>query len=424
VAQSVLQQDQHLASGSPAGRPFRLAILTSHPIQYQAPLFRAIAACPDISLHVFFCFAHGAREYADPGFGVTFSWDVPLLVGYEHSFLRNYGIPPGRRGYKYILNPGIALPLLRRSFDALWINGWANLTNWLAWVISGLTGMPLLLRTESDGIEERTGAFGGIRRSLLTMMFSRVACFLAIGSNNRNFYRSHGVPENRIFWTPYAVDNEFFISQAQRLRDQRSLLRQKDGIAVDRPLVLFCGKLVPKKRPMDLLQAFCSLASQVPASLGFAGDGPLRQEMQEFVEANRLSNVHFLGFRNQTELPACYAMSDVLVLPSAKETWGLVVNEAMCFGLPVIASDRVGAAADLVQSGRNGFRYSARDIAALTRALSCLLTNNAKRIRMGRESFEIISKWNLSEDVVGLVAATNRLRSNDWQITHKDRENS
>ena len=137
----------------------------------------------------------------------------------------------------------------------------------------------------------------------------------------------------------------------------------------------------------------------------FVGEGPLRGEMERLISSSGLKNVHILGFRNQSELPACYAMADALVLPSESEPWGLVVNEAMCFGLPIVVSDRVGSAPDLVRSGRNGFVYPMGDVSALAGCLRKLIANDVARAEMGRQSMEIITRWGLDQDVEGILAA-------------------
>jgi glycosyltransferase involved in cell wall biosynthesis len=389
-------------------RTYRLAVLTSHPIQYRAPLFRALAAQPEIDLHVFFCYPWGAERYYDPGFGVSVAWDVPLLRGYRYTFLRNL-ISPNPSYFFGVINPGIIGAILRGHFDALWIDGWALATNWLAWATASVARIPILMRGESNGLTEPEGLKRKLKRAVLKTFFDRVAGFLAIGTNNANFYKSYGVPEGRIFWTPYAVDNAFFIEQAQRLAGQKHSLREKEHIPPDLPVILFCGKFIEKKRPFDLLRAFAHLDGYHKASLVFVGDGPLRAEMTRFVAEHRLSHVYFLYFRNQNELPACYAMADVLILPSTFEPWGLVLNEAMCFGLPVIASDQVGAAADLVQQGVNGFTYPVGDVEALANCLRRVLADEGARQEMGRQSRAVISRLGIEEDVKGMVGCLNRI---------------
>ena len=391
--------------------PYKLAVLGSHPIQYQAPLFRVLAQKPAIDLHVFFCRRIGWERYQDPGFGVTFSWDIPLLEGYKHTFLRNISPYANSSRFFGAVNPGIVAAMLRGKYDAIWINGWALATNWIAWAGVSALHVPILLRSETNGLAEPRGLRRGVKRMVLQTFFSRVAGFLAIGTNNENYYKSYGVPQERIFLTPYSVDNAFFMERARGLAGQKRGLREKEGIPPDLPIILFCGKFQEKKRPLDLLKAFSLLNGQPPAALVFVGDGILRPAMERFVAQHSLPHVFFLGFKNQQDLPACYAMSDLLVLPSSGEPWGLVVNEAMCFGLPVIASDRVGAAADLVNPGVNGFTFRLGDIESLAGLLRSLLLDGETRKKMGAQSYSLISQWGIPEDVQGILQSLRQVRA-------------
>jgi len=389
---------------------FRLGVLTSHPIQYQAPLHRALAAIPDVNLKVLFCSDWGTRTYRDPGFGVGFKWDVPLLDGYDSSFLRNFSPRPGPLGFIGLINPGIVARVLRHDFDALWINGWAAVTCWAAWSSAVVSGVPIMLRAETSGLNEPTGLKSIIKRRILSAMFSRVSALLTVGSNNKDFYRSYGVPEERLFSVPYTVDNDFFTAQ-QRNLGSREEMRLAAGLPVDTPLVLFCGKLLEHKRPFDVLQAALRCQSKRNVAVAFVGDGPLREQMERFVSENHMNQVYFLGFKNQTEITRYYALADVLVLPSLLEPWGLVVNEAMCCGLPVIVSDRVGCARDLVRHGKNGFVYPAGDVDELSECLRRVLSSGEARKQMGASSREVIRRWSIREDVAGVGAALEFLTS-------------
>ena len=392
-------------------RRYKLAVLVSHPIQYQVPLFQSLARHPAIDLRVFFCSSKGLELYRDPGFGVSFSWDVDLLRGYSSTVLKNVSPCPNRSSAIGFVNPGIVPLLVRGGYDAVWIHGWAVLTNWIAWASAVACRVPVLLRGEANGLNEPTGLKGVVKRTVLKAFFNQVSCYLAIGTNNANFYRSYGIPDEHIFLTPYSVDNEFFMKRAGELDGQKRLLREKEGLSPDLPVILFCGKFQEKKRPIDLLKAFAHLHDHPAASLVFVGDGPLRSVMERFVAERHLGHVHILGFKNQQELPACYAMADLLVLPSSVEPWGLVVNEAMCCGLPVIVSDKVGAAADLIRQGINGFIYPAGNLEALAECMKRILANEEARCEMGRQSRGIISRWRIEEDLEGVVKALEYVTS-------------
>lgn len=390
-------------------RPYRLAALVSHPIQYLAPLYRVLAERREIDLHVYFGCAWGTRVYRDPGFGVRFAWDVPLLNGYPHTFLRNLHPWPNPNRFLGLINPGVLSALRRGRYDAVWVHGWFPASTWLAWAGAQARGIPILLRAEASGLTEPAGLKRAVKQVILRTLFSQIDGFLAIGASNANFYRTYEIREDRIFMSPYSVDNEFFIGRARELRGQKRSLRAQEGLPPDLPVVLFCGKFYDVKRPLDVLRAFRQLDGTPPASLALVGDGPLRGELEEYARREKLSSVHFLGFRNQARLPECYALADCLVLPSASETWGIVLNEAMCFGLPVIATDRVGGAADLIREGEDGFTYPVGDVGVLADRLREILRDEDRREAMGQRSLEIIGHWGPKESADGIVNALEQV---------------
>lgn len=387
----------------------RVAFITSHPIQYQAPLFRKLASRPGIDLTVYFCSRWGVERYEDKGFGKSIAWDIDLLSGYRHRFLRNYGLASGPQGFAGLVNPAI-LSELRSGYDAVISTGWFTANHWITWVSAWVARVPLLLRAESSALSEAGGWKRVAKRALLRAMFSRVSAFLAIGTHTASYYRSFRVPGEKIFASPYAVENERFLADGQRLRPSKSQLREKRGIHRDQPLFLFSGKLIAVKQPLDLLRAFETLQRNgLSASLAFTGDGELRPGLEAYVRDRGIRDVHFLGFQNQTEISECYAMADALVLPSGYEPWGLVVNEAMCFGLAIVASDRVGSVPDLVTEGVNGYCFPAGDVACLAARMRELASDPVKLARFGEESRRIIRHWGLEEGVDGIMASLDQL---------------
>jgi glycosyltransferase involved in cell wall biosynthesis len=225
---------------------------------------------------------------------------------------------------------------------------------------------------------------------------------MAIGSLNRDYYRNYGVSDEKIFLMPYAVDNDYFLAQRQIWAPQRHRLQQEYGLGASQ-VILYVGRFQRRKRVMDLIRAFESLG--LPGvSLVLVGTGEDFEACQRYVSDRQLAQVHLLGFRNQAELPRLYALADLFVLPSEDEPWGLVINEAMCFGLPIVAAEGVGAAADLVHPGDNGFRFPAGDIPALAQALRRTLEDGAKA-RLGQASLDTIRGWGFEEDVAAVRRA-------------------
>ncbi|MBI2061782.1 MAG: glycosyltransferase family 4 protein [Nitrospirae bacterium] len=385
----------------------RVAYIVQHPVQYHAPFFRRLAARREIRLTVLYCENFGPSSGFDADFRSKFKWDVPLLGGYDHEFLRNVSpLPfvPSRAFFWRLINPGVIPPIVRGSFDVVAIHGYAISTYWLAFLAARLRGVPVVLAGESVWLPANERPKGGIRERLLRALCSRAGACAAIGTSSRRFYEAHGVPRDRIFLAPYAVDNDFFIREAARRRRERAAALSRWNLPPDRPMVMFSGKLIERKRPGDVLEALDRCGLDV--SLLVVGDGPLREDLRRRV-AN-LNRVHavFTGFQNQSAMPGLYALADVFVMPSGPgETFGLAVNEAMCAGLPVIASDRVPCAEDLVEAGANGFVYPAGHVELLGGYLKRLLRDSKLRRSMGKASLGKIRSWNHRRSADGFVQA-------------------
>jgi len=388
---------------------YRVAYLVSHPIQYQAPLLRRIAACPEIDLTVFFMSDLSVRGYHDPGFGTRVRWDVPLLDGYRYEFLPALG-PRDRLSFWWPLSRRLRHFLRSGRFDVLWVHGYSHNVTLRAILWAKSLGMKVLLRGESHLMSETPSpAKRQLKKAVLPGLFRLIDGFLAIGTLNREYYIHYGVPEHKIFMMPYAVDNEFFQKRAGEARMCREQLRAELGLDPGRPVILYASKLQRHKRPGDLLEAYVKLspdgALEPQPYLLFVGDGEERHRLEERVRALGWRSVLFLGFKNQSELPRYYDLCDVFVLPSAKEPWGLVVNEAMNAAKPVVVSDRVGCAPDLVRDGVNGFVFPVGNIGALAERLRRLTEDPELARRMSEESLRIIDKWNFDADVQGLLEA-------------------
>lgn len=396
-------------------QPFNLLVLASHPVQYQTPFYKLLGKQKELDLTVLYCSDWGLKEYTDKGFNRKIKWDISLLDGYNSKFLPNISIIPNPSKFWGLINPQVIKELESKRYDALWLHGWSNFSTWIAMFAAIKNKVPILLRCETNLSLYVSPVKVFFKKLILRWLFKRVSGFLAIGKYNKDFYKSYGVPEEKIFLVPYCVDNEFFLSKAKELLPLKEKIKEKLCMKKKLPIILFVGKLIPNKRPMDLLKAFKLLNNEVRSALVFVGDGPEREELESYTTNNNLENVYFMGFKNQTELPEFYAISDVFVLPSEHEPWGLVVNEAMCFGLPIIVSNKVGAGGDLVKENINGFVYSVSDINTLVRHLKYLLINATKRKEMGMKSNEIISKWSYKEGVEGLLKCLISIKEKDFK---------
>jgi glycosyltransferase involved in cell wall biosynthesis len=380
-------------------RRFRLTILASHPVQYHVPFFRALAAHPGFEVTVLYCGAWGVEPYHDPGFGQRLAWDVDLVSGYSHSFLRNLSWCPNPSTFFGTISPEIVGIIRRNPPDALLVHGWSRATNWLGMFAAWATRVPVWMRGESTLLQHLGPAKLIVKRLSLRQLFPQVALFLAIGRRNQEFYEAYGVPRDRLVVVPYAADNKLFMKGAEREVAARRLTRRAFGLREDVPLVLFSGKLVAKKRPQDVLEACAIVAHRATVALAYVGDGVERAALERRAWELGFTEVAFLGVQNQSALPALYSAADLLVLPSEFEPWGMVVNEAMCCGLPVVVSDKVGAAADLVTDGVNGFIYPAGDVSALGDRVLRLVKDEQLRREMAKESIRQITEWSVGRGV-------------------------
>jgi glycosyltransferase involved in cell wall biosynthesis len=361
-------------------------------------------------LQVYFLSDFSLHDHYEQAFNKNFKWDTALTEGYPWEVLPRKFMGSSMPLRRWLPLAGLRRRLRAGNFDALWVHGWAHIGLCQAIEAAAASRIPVLFRGESSLTAQRENDLRSRARRLFyhSWLLPRVAGFLTIGTRNREFYRHHGVDESQLFDMPYAVDNVFFQRRCAQARPQRELLRAELGLAPGRPVILFAGKLIDVKAPQELLAAFALLSQRMRLDaapyLLFAGDGPLRAALEAAARPLR-DAVRFVGFRNQSELPALYDLSDLLVLPSRFEPWGLVVNEAMNAARPIVVSDRAGAAADLVADGDNGFVYPSGDVAALAAALTRLIESTSLRQKMGAASLTKINQWNFAADRDGLLAA-------------------
>ena len=393
-----------------AASPIRVAYFVSHPIQYQAPLLRLIAQQPDIDLTVFFSSDASVRGYRDAGFGVRVKWDVPLLEGYRSEFLPGIFAADNPAQFAKPLNWGILNRLRKGRFDAVWVSGYDRLAALNAIFGAKLLGLPVILQGESNlGSRKRSKLVRAAKRMMAPVLKNAISCVVPIGKLNDEYWKHYFGEDFPMFPMPYSVDNKFFLQKALEAAPHRETLRRDLGLSPGKPVILFASKLQTRKRCVDLVEAYIRLSPErgvdPDAFLLIVGDGEERASLEARVRESGLSSVRFLGFRNQTELPAIYNLSDVFVLPSIYETWGLIVNEVMNVGRPIIVTDRVGCQPDLVHDGYNGFVYPVADVERLSQCLRRLLDDPALRASMGENSRQLIQQYNYDQDVAGLRRA-------------------
>jgi glycosyltransferase involved in cell wall biosynthesis len=391
------------AAAAPARRP-RLLVVGSHVVQYAASAFRRMTSDGRVDLTVAYCSMQGAEPGVDPDFGVKVSWDTSPLDGYSWVAVPNQSLRPGLGRFFGLFNPGIWTLIRDGKFDAVFISGYFYASAWIAIAAAKWRGVPILFTTEAHSL--RSWAAQSSWRLRLKKFYTRRILslgkvLLTMSSGSYQQLVALGFPQSRIVLSPYSVDNDWWTRQAAEV--DRAAVRADWRIPASAPVALFCAKLQPWKGPADLLEAFAR-ADVEGSYLVFAGDGALKSSLeQKAAELKIADRVRFLGFMNQSQLPSVYCASDLLVLPSHYEPFGLVVNEAMICGLPVAVSDRVGARFDLVRPGENGCIFPAGGIEELAAIFREILPDAEKRTRMGAAARQRMSTWSPREYVDGLV---------------------
>jgi glycosyltransferase involved in cell wall biosynthesis len=387
-----------------------LAIVASHPVQYQAPWYRELATMTD--LRVFFAHRAGAEEQGRAGFGVAFDWDVPLLDGYQSEWLDNVASRPGIDRFFGCDTPGVA-ERISRGFDAVVVNGWNLRSYWQAISAAHHIGVPVMVRGDSQLVTARRGPRRMVKRLTYPRLLRSFDAFLTVGRRSEAYYRHYGVADDQMFRSPHCVDNEFFAGAARIARTNDATIRRAAGIG-DREIVfVLVGKLIAKKRPLDFLAALAAVRRAHPEVRGLiVGDGPMRSEIEVFQQEHDTGSV-LLGFLNQQEIAAAYVAADALVLPSdGGETWGLVVNEAMACGTPAIVSDAAGCGPDLIDEGRTGFIYPCGDVPALARCMARFASETpTARASFSRSALDRIAQYSPHAAAAGVVNAMTALSS-------------
>ena len=379
---------------------YKIAIVAPTPFYYHTPLYCQLAKAPEIDLTVYYCSDETVRGidvekmYRTKGQIVE---EEDLLRGYNYKFLKNYSPFSSYMRWPFgLINLGIWREIKEGKYDAVVLQSWANLTWWLAFLACLKFNTPVFFMTDSNILSEQLKSKLKISLKEILLgkfLFKRAAGFLASGTVNKQFYKAYGVPEKKMVRLPHWWGYEQFLIKAQKLKPERENLRKSFGLKKNDLLLLFVGRLAKEKSLHTLLDAYNRVSSQ-NKKLFFVGDGPLRLRLEKYIRDFKIQEVYPMGFQAREALLNFYTMADALVLPSREEPWGMVVNEAMCFGLPIIASNQVGAAVDLVKEGHNGFLFPAGDSKKLVTCIEKLINlPSEERLLFGKRSIEIITEW-------------------------------
>jgi len=382
-----------------------LAVISTHPIQYHAPVYRSLQqrfGIPTTAIYGSDCSVAG---YHDPGFNAHFSWDTDLLTGYTPLFLSRT-----QEG-----GPAMGLPEALRTVapSAVLLTGYSPRFHQRAFYHAWKLGRPILFRGETnDRVGARNRWKSRVRRMALQAFYERCSRLLYVGQCSHQHFKDLQCPEDKLVFSPYCVDNSTFeSSDADRVR-LRVDSRETMGLRDSQIVLLLSGKLIARKFPDGLLGAVKALRSRRTEDfvVVFLGDGEMADDLKRLAPAAPGIEVRFLGFQNQTRLSRYYHAADLLVLPSLEETWGLVVNEALVHGLPAVVSDRVGCGPDLIQPGLTGEVFETGSVASLAAAIERALAL-IRRPEIRIECRKTADEYSVEKAASGIAAAYRAVTS-------------
>ncbi|MCF6367008.1 MAG: glycosyltransferase family 4 protein [Bacteroidales bacterium] len=366
----------------------KLAIIITHPIQYYSPLFKLLSERNKIHIKVFYTWEQSQEKVYDKKFGKEIKWDIPLLEGYDYTFVKNISKKPNSGSYKGVINPTLNKEIEEWQADAILVFGWNHHSHFKA--MRYFKGKILVyFRGDSTLIDEEKDYKTILRRVWLKFVYRYIDFAFYVGINNKKYFSKHGLKENQLIFAPHAIDNERFFDKDNKKIQKANNWREKLNIKKEDIVFLFVGKFEKKKTPLLLIES----AKEFPQyKFLLVGSGNLETEMKNKAG----ENVIFLPFQNQSQMPVIYRLCNVFVLPSQGpgETWGLAINEAMACGKAILVSDKVGCAVDLVKNNENGFIFKSRNIDDLKEKIK-LFENNYSNF--GKKSKEMINKWSFEK---------------------------
>ena len=373
----------------------KLAIVSTHPIQYYAPVFKLLHGRGNIRIKVFYTWGEDSQKSYDPGFNKAVKWDISLLDGYPYEWVNNTAKYPGSHNFKGVVNPELPQQIEAYQPDAILIYGWAY-SGHLKVLRYFKNTLPVYFRGDSTLLNEQKGIKNLLKTIFLKWVYSHVDHAFYVGTNNKAYFKRYGLKGDQLSFAPHAIDNARFQTDQSQ---QAQTLRKSLNINVDDILILYAGKFEPVKNVKTLVAAFANI-KQPKVHLLLVGNGIDEADLVTYAKAHNMERLHFLNFVNQSEIPSVYQAADLFCLPSISESWGLAVNEAMACSKAILVSNKVGCAADLVIPGKNGDTFEAGNVADLTQKLSTLLDKEKSGlVQMGERSSQIIQLWDFNAQV-------------------------
>ena len=434
----------------------RLAVIVSHPIQYYVPIYRELTKRDEVTVKVFYTW-RDAGPARDVKFGKEFAWDIPLMEGYDFEVVPNASPVPGTHHRKGLINPDLVERVKAWRPDVVHITGYNYVSHGQAIRELSKAGITVIFRGDSHLLDGRGPWWKWmIKKSWLSKVYSWPAAFTYVGQANRDYYRAFGVPEQKLFHVPHTIEVGRFAEPNDELEAKALAWRRELGIPDENFVFLYAAKLEPRKRPMELLEAF--LKAELPkATLLFVGSGELEEALRaRATEGHGLTRINtdgvrtaspaglgesaqargprafadsppektehcklttdgsaqrvvFVPFQNQSAMPLVYRLGDALVLPSSYgETWGLAVNEAQACGRPSLASDCVGCARDIIREGENGAIFRTDDWEDCVRVMRTMVNSEwrGKRGAIRADAWEFDTARGVDALLAGLDTAS------------------
>jgi glycosyltransferase involved in cell wall biosynthesis len=379
----------------------KLAIITSHPIQYNAPVFKLLAERKKLKIKIFYTWEDSHQGIYDKKFAKRITWDIPLLEGYDFKFVKNTSIDQGTHHYFGLKNPDLNHEIESWGAEAILIFGWSFHSHFKA--MRYFKGkIPVYFRGDSTLLDEKPGIKTFLRRIWLKFVYHYIDFAFYVGTNNKNYYLKHGLKNQQLIFAPHAIDNERFYDMIDEYELKATEWKKELGISTENLVFLFAGKFEPIKNPTFYIKAANILHAKAYTFL-IVGDGRLKNQLE--METDKNSQIIFLPFQNQSLMPVLYRMCHVFVLCSVSETWGLSVNEAMACSKPVLVSDKVGCAVDLVRNGENGFVFKSGDMDDYVAKIK--LFNSENCIKFGNNSKKMIDNFSFEKLCISIENAIN-----------------
>ena len=373
--------------------------ILSHPIQYQSPLIKFLTK-KGLKIKVLFRSDMSTRKYFDTEFKKKISWGTNLLDGFDYEYLNYVG--PNKVDAIFPLTTDFTNKIIDKNTDIIWLHGIKNWYNLCIIFIAKIFKKKVFIRDESNHF--------GKKRSFLNKIFNYffykfidnfIDVYLAIGSQNKKYYLDHNIQNKKIVIVPYTVDNNFFNKKKKFKKNQKLTY-------------IFAAKLIKKKGANILLEALNILNNNKKFNYNseflIIGDGYMKNSLQSYVKLKNLKNVKFIPFQNQKKLSELYQKSDVFIIPSLFEPWGLTVNEAMSAENAIISSSAVASAYDLVSNNVNGYRFKNGDSKDLANKILKIFKNRKRIKKYQSNSLKIISKWNFNQCFLGIQKAIKKCR--------------